>query len=528
MRKRRFIVPVFVAVLAASMHGESTTDTSRDVLEHLSKSTVFIRTHRIVQNKPFPTTGSGFFIHPDGFILTNWHVVADQIEIPIRQEMREINAKVLQLNVIVASGAAGERELPGKIVAMDRERDLALIKVQYTPPEFIEVSELDDVNVGDSILIAGFPFGDVLMRDSPSSQNPAVTVSRGMISSLRYSKTGEFVASQMDIGLNPGNSGGPVINEQGHLVGVVYSMVYGGQSIGFAVSPPRIRGFLARKGVKISFQPGVILAPPEPIHVTAEAVLTGSGADSGRVLLEGSDIETVSFDLEPTERGFAGDIIFPERLPGRPQTNRYIATVILSSPGKGEILRRRFALDSVPDSFGKLRSRRDPTDMMKDRQTFINELNLKHFLEDGNATGKPTRKKRLADVGKEFNVRKDADGTIVLDNRSVSEIGGPNLNDRRFQFIKNPDLRVKVAKYDQIREKIYVLQKMKREALESYSFESLIYAFDVDTTLRELTTERRELATALNKKHVRWCTDEGVYIVAKFRSYGRCSGDSLH
>jgi S1-C subfamily serine protease len=124
-------VAALLLVVAAPVAPQSSI--SLDTVDLIARASVFLRVDRVFKYDDFPSSGSGFFIHRDGYIVTNWHVVADQIEGHLWKRDREINAKVIGLTAVIDSGQPGERELPAKIVARDRERDLALLKVSYRP-----------------------------------------------------------------------------------------------------------------------------------------------------------------------------------------------------------------------------------------------------------------------------------------------------------------------------------------------------------------------------------------------------------
>jgi len=527
-------VSLIVPFLVFSMSGTLTATEAvpEEVLRDLSSSAVFIRADRVYHHNRLPTTGSGFFVHPEGYILTNWHVVADQIQMPIMEVEREINAKVLKLTVVVNSGQPNERELSAKIISRDRTRDLALLQVQYHPSTFIDIDQIEDVNIGHTVWVAGFPFGELLNSDfkpgSPTPQNPAVTISSGIVSSLRRNTEGKLMMVQMDLGLNPGNSGGPVVTTGGRLAGVVFAIIHGGQALSFAISPNRIREFLSRQAIKISFQPKVVLSPPQAIRVKVKPVLLSLATDSGKVIFEGDDIETVTFDLKPTENGMEAEIEFPERIPGRLRPERYTATVILSSTLSRMPIRRRYAIDAVPESLEVLGSRRDPGRMMEDRKIFGNEMALSDFLEDEQGTDKPGQRKRLSDIAGKTDIRKDSDGTVIVDNESVAEIGGLNLDQASFKLIKDRALRRVLAKYNRVRDQIESLERSKRAVVDRLDHNSIANYFEITRTLEKLQLKKRSLASTLAKHKVRWCADERLYIVSRGRKNDPCRSSSLY
>lgn len=155
--------------------------------------------------------GSGVIVSPDGYILTNHHVVeaADQIEVAL----------------------ADGRKAKARIVGSDPETDLAVIKIDL-PGEIpaITFGRPDRAQVGDIVLAIGNPFG------------VGQTVTMGIISALKRDHLGlntfeNFI--QTDAAINPGNSGGALVDVNGNLVGVnsaIYSPNGGSLGIGFAIS----------------------------------------------------------------------------------------------------------------------------------------------------------------------------------------------------------------------------------------------------------------------------------------------------
>lgn len=161
------------------------------------------------QQEPTSSLGSGVIVSPQGYILTNHHVVdgADSIEVALA-DGRKINAE---------------------IVGTDPETDLAVLRVALNQLPAITLGLIENVRVGDVVLAIGNPFG------------VGQTVTMGIVSALGRNHLGintfeNFI--QTDAAINPGNSGGALIDTQGNLIGIntaIYSRTGGSQGIGFAI-----------------------------------------------------------------------------------------------------------------------------------------------------------------------------------------------------------------------------------------------------------------------------------------------------
>jgi len=153
--------------------------------------------------------GSGVIIGPEGYILTNHHVIeaADEIELAL----------------------ADGRKAPAKIVGTDPETDLAVLKVNLPDLPAATFGNPGKLSVGDMVLAIGNPFG------------VGQTVTMGIVSALGRSHLGistfeNFI--QTDAAINPGNSGGALVDASGNLVGInsaIYSRSGGSLGIGFAI-----------------------------------------------------------------------------------------------------------------------------------------------------------------------------------------------------------------------------------------------------------------------------------------------------
>ncbi|HEX7952073.1 MAG TPA: Do family serine endopeptidase [Burkholderiales bacterium] len=153
--------------------------------------------------------GSGVIVGPEGYILTNHHVVeaADEIELAL----------------------ADGRKAPAKVVGTDPETDLAVLKVELSGLPAVTFGNPDKLSVGDFVLAIGNPFG------------VGQTVTMGIVSALGRSHLGistfeNFI--QTDAAINPGNSGGALVDAAGNLVGInsaIYSRTGGSLGIDFAI-----------------------------------------------------------------------------------------------------------------------------------------------------------------------------------------------------------------------------------------------------------------------------------------------------
>ena len=178
--------------------------------------------------------GSGFIISPDGYILTNDHVAG--------------NAK--EITVTLTSG----KQYKAKLIGTDLISDIALLKIEGNDLPYVRLGASDDVIIGEGVIALGNPFGLFDINDKP-------TVTVGVVSN-----TGMKVESgegrvyrdmiQTDAAINSGNSGGPLLNAMGEVIGVnsvIYTPNQGSVGLGFAIPINRVKTIVAelRKSGKI-------------------------------------------------------------------------------------------------------------------------------------------------------------------------------------------------------------------------------------------------------------------------------------
>src|SRR6202047_1315201 len=140
-------------------------------------------------------SGSGFIFHPDGYILTNNHVVADSTE---------------QV-VVLPSG----NRVRAKLVATDPKKDIALLKIPGSNFPTLPIGESRKISVMDTVLAMGFPMSSTIGYD--------VSAYDGKVNAIRQSESAPLF--QVDANINPGNSGGPLLNDRGEVIGIVVSKI---------------------------------------------------------------------------------------------------------------------------------------------------------------------------------------------------------------------------------------------------------------------------------------------------------------
>ncbi|MCK7479686.1 MAG: trypsin-like peptidase domain-containing protein [Candidatus Moduliflexus flocculans] len=157
--------------------------------------------------------GSGFFVDPRGFLLTNYHVVSSEVD----PEYEGYSRLYIRL-----PGQTSDR-IPARVVGWDKVMDLALIKVDLEPPYVFSFTGRREFQPGDRIYAIGSPVG----LDN--------TLTAGIVSAVgrRFLPLGEVI--QVDAAVNPGNSGGPLLDSEGELAGVVFAGLPRYQGLNFAV-----------------------------------------------------------------------------------------------------------------------------------------------------------------------------------------------------------------------------------------------------------------------------------------------------
>jgi serine protease Do len=263
------------------------------------------------------STGSGVILSPDGFVVTNAHVIEGG-----RRFMVVLPRPAVSGVPGRSALAPVSQEVPATLVGADRETDLAVLKLPLTGLSAARLGDSDSLAPGQLVLAFGSPFG------------LASSVTMGVVSATgrQFRDEDRMIYIQTDTPINPGNSGGPLVTDDGVVVGIntmILSQSGGSEGIGFAAPANIVRfvydqirtngrvrrsqiGVFAQTitpalaaGLRLSREWGVVLGDVYPNSPAAK-----SGLRVGDVIL--------SVDGKPMENARQFDVTLYQRRPGTP------------------------------------------------------------------------------------------------------------------------------------------------------------------------------------------------------------------
>jgi len=232
--------------------------------------------------------GSGFLISSDGYVMTNNHVVADADEIQVSLNDRRV--------------------YDARVIGLDEPSDLALLKIDATDLPYVEFGDSDSLRVGDWVLAIGSPFG------------LEFSAAAGIVSAKGRSMPGRSTYNYMsfiqtDVAINQGNSGGPLFNLEGDVIGInsqILSSTGGSNGISFSI-PSNVamnvmeqlrdtgaveRGLLGVRMREVDYALAEIFGMERPRGAFVDDVQIESPAAEGGVLIEDIIVEFNGHDIE--------------------------------------------------------------------------------------------------------------------------------------------------------------------------------------------------------------------------------------
>ena len=204
-----------------------------EAVERTKKATALVELRIAPDKKAF---GSAFCIDASGMFITNAHVVGDA----------DAGTKI---NLILSPGETDQKVVEAKVLKSDRDLDLAVL--QIVPPRGLSVLEMGDaatLKETAEVTAFGYPFGSALAIGTDTY--PSVSVNTGHVTSLRKAM-GVLELVQVDAALNPGNSGGPVLDSSGRVIGIVQAGLPGA-GINFAIPVNRLQKLLGKALVTVT------------------------------------------------------------------------------------------------------------------------------------------------------------------------------------------------------------------------------------------------------------------------------------
>ncbi|HEV7865251.1 MAG TPA: trypsin-like peptidase domain-containing protein [Acidimicrobiia bacterium] len=237
--------------------------------------------------------GTGIIISPDGYILTNAHVVSGASKVTV-------------------TTSTSSKALPATVIGADEAHDVALIKLDSGGGSLpaADLGRSSDVKVGDDVVAIGNALG---LRGDP-------TVTRGIVSALGRTVENLTGMIQTDAAINPGNSGGPLVNSAGQVIGINTAVAAdGAQNIGFAIPIDKAKALADR------LKTGQGPAPTAFLGVSTTETADGSGGAQVVQLVAGGPAQKagiavgdliVTFDGKPVATADALSGLVQNRQPG--------------------------------------------------------------------------------------------------------------------------------------------------------------------------------------------------------------------
>ena len=267
---------MFALALPAACRADKPTKV--EIAKRGKAATVFVEV-------PGRGTGTAFCVHPSGLFVTNEHVVR--------------GAERAEITLVLNPAVESQKVLKAKVVRVDKESDLALLRVDGVKDlPSLALGSSDNLTELAEVVACGFPLGKALALDK--KEYPAISVNSGSITSLRQ-KDGQLQHIQIDVALTFGNSGGPVLDDNGKVIGVVVSGIAGGRAgINQAIPVNQVERFLRTPEVTFSAPDLTPLTLDKPLDFRARIIsfVPNAPEPSVKLILQAGDEKPREFPMK--------------------------------------------------------------------------------------------------------------------------------------------------------------------------------------------------------------------------------------
>jgi len=279
---------------------------------------------------PEEASGTAFAVHPEGVLVTCAHVVE---------------------GATTVTAHVGGKEHPAKVIALDTKHDLALLRIKVDRMPHLPLDDSDRVELAQDVRVVGYPLLGVL--------GETVKVSRGTISGMVTREEGKLF--QIDASVNPGNSGGPLVDARGRVIGVASALLAGASidSVGFAVPSQDVLALMKQKQIPVTSSGEMVdLSGPELARrvTPAVALLKVMFGTGGATAAPRKVVRFVAVAMSESARSRPDPYSYP-RIPlalGLGTTKSEVGRMIVDSQGKVTLHDGRLAFPLLFDLVGKV------------------------------------------------------------------------------------------------------------------------------------------------------------------------------
>lgn len=333
----------------------TTSDTARLTGDVVERRSVKIR------------SGTGFVVAPLGYVVTNHHVV-NNVAFPATRAGRtlQVTVAVERIDVVYprGSGNVEPRRFSALLIAGDPVLDVAVLYIGGQDLPYAPLGDSDAIQRGERITAIGYPMGRQVDLGKSGNEDlaPETTASAGTVSSLRADSANDLRSIQIDAAVNPGNSGGPLVDREGYVQGIIHTRLNGANNIAFAIPINLVKQFLSMNGLEQILPTrflslGPLQAPegkalrirlPEGLDDSSPSRLQVASVAAPDQLFIRMDRITSPWTSEQLEQALLRGNVF-EQFSGAALTNE------VGTSREGRRVRRGWATGAVPGSDARLK-----------------------------------------------------------------------------------------------------------------------------------------------------------------------------